>query len=127
MDNTVNSSGTFTEDSGANNKFEISHLNLHYGAFHALKDIISLAYLCTPRTCPYKNLPSIIYFIPNLDSCFATVSLFFNYLLPLGLYVGTNSLTSTLTAAASSLYAVSLSISNLFSKSFFSNSIGLPI
>lgn len=39
MDNTVNSSGTFTEDSGANNKFEISHLNLHYGAFHALKDI----------------------------------------------------------------------------------------
>lgn len=39
MDNTVNSSGTFTEDSGADNKFEISHLNLHYGAFHALKDI----------------------------------------------------------------------------------------
>lgn len=39
MDNTVNSSGTFTEDSGAANKFEISHLNLHYGAFHALKDI----------------------------------------------------------------------------------------
>lgn len=39
MDNTVNSSGTFTEDSGANNKFEISHLNLHYGDFHALKDI----------------------------------------------------------------------------------------
>lgn len=39
MDNIVNSSGTFTEDSGANNKFEISHLNLHYGAFHALKDI----------------------------------------------------------------------------------------
>ena len=39
MDNIVNSSGTFTEDSGAGNKFEISHLNLHYGAFHALKDI----------------------------------------------------------------------------------------
>jgi phosphate transport system ATP-binding protein len=39
MDNTVNSSGTFTEDRGAGNKFEISHLNLHYGAFHALKDI----------------------------------------------------------------------------------------
>lgn len=39
MDNTVNSSGTFTEDSRAENKFEISHLNLHYGAFHALKDI----------------------------------------------------------------------------------------
>jgi phosphate transport system ATP-binding protein len=39
MDNTVNSSGTFTEDSGAGNKFEISHLNLHYGDFHALKDI----------------------------------------------------------------------------------------
>lgn len=39
MDNIVNSSGTFTEDSGANNKFEISHLNLHYGDFHALKDI----------------------------------------------------------------------------------------
>ena len=39
MDNTVNSSGTFTEDSGAANKFEISHLNLHYGDFHALKDI----------------------------------------------------------------------------------------
>lgn len=39
MDNTVNSSETFTEDSGAANKFEISHLNLHYGAFHALKDI----------------------------------------------------------------------------------------
>lgn len=39
MDNIVNSSGTFTEDSGAANKFEISHLNLHYGAFHALKDI----------------------------------------------------------------------------------------
>mgnify|MGYP000346913743 CR=1 FL=1 len=39
MDNIVNSSGTFTEDSGAGNKFEISHLNLHYGDFHALKDI----------------------------------------------------------------------------------------
>lgn len=39
MDNIVNSSGTFTEDSGAANKFEISHLNLHYGDFHALKDI----------------------------------------------------------------------------------------
>ncbi len=39
MDNTVNSLGTFTEDSRAENKFEISHLNLHYGAFHALKDI----------------------------------------------------------------------------------------
>lgn len=39
MDNIVNSSETFTEDSGAGNKFEISHLNLHYGAFHALKDI----------------------------------------------------------------------------------------
>lgn len=39
MDNTVNSSGTFTQDSTAGNKFEISHLNLHYGAFHALKDI----------------------------------------------------------------------------------------
>lgn len=39
MDNTFNSSGTFTEDSGAGNKFEISHLNLHYGDFHALKDI----------------------------------------------------------------------------------------
>ena len=37
MDNIVNSSGTFTEDSGAGNKFEISHLNLHYGDFHALK------------------------------------------------------------------------------------------
>lgn len=39
MDNIVNSSGIFTEDSGAANKFEISHLNLHYGDFHALKDI----------------------------------------------------------------------------------------
>lgn len=39
MDNTVNSSGTFTQDSTAGNKFEISHLNLHYGDFHALKDI----------------------------------------------------------------------------------------
>lgn len=39
MDNTVNSSGTFTAASSDDNKFEISHLNLHYGAFHALKDI----------------------------------------------------------------------------------------
>lgn len=39
MDNTVNSSGTFTTASSDDNKFEISHLNLHYGAFHALKDI----------------------------------------------------------------------------------------
>ena len=39
MDNTVNSSETFTAASSDDNKFEISHLNLHYGAFHALKDI----------------------------------------------------------------------------------------
>lgn len=39
MDNTVNSSGTFTTASSDDNKFEISHLNLHYGDFHALKDI----------------------------------------------------------------------------------------
>lgn len=39
MDNTVNSSGTFTAAGSDDNKFEISHLNLHYGAFHALKDI----------------------------------------------------------------------------------------
>lgn len=39
MDNTVNSSGTFTAAGSNDNKFEISHLNLHYGAFHALKDI----------------------------------------------------------------------------------------
>lgn len=39
MDNTVNSSGIFTAASSDDNKFEISHLNLHYGAFHALKDI----------------------------------------------------------------------------------------
>lgn len=39
MDNTVNSSGTFTAASSDDNKFEISHLNLHYGDFHALKDI----------------------------------------------------------------------------------------
>jgi len=39
MDNTVNSSGIFTAAGSDDNKFEISHLNLHYGAFHALKDI----------------------------------------------------------------------------------------
>lgn len=39
MDNTVNSSETFTAAGSNDNKFEISHLNLHYGAFHALKDI----------------------------------------------------------------------------------------
>ena len=39
MDNTVNSSETFTAAGSDDNKFEISHLNLHYGAFHALKDI----------------------------------------------------------------------------------------
>ena len=39
MDNTVNSSGTFTAASSDDNKFEISHLNLHYGDFHALKKI----------------------------------------------------------------------------------------
>ncbi len=33
MDNTVNSSGTFTAAGSNDNKFEISHLNLHYGAF----------------------------------------------------------------------------------------------
>ena len=40
MDNIVNSSGIFTAAGSDDNKFEISHLNLHYGAFHALKDII---------------------------------------------------------------------------------------
>ena len=39
MDNTFNSSGIFTAAGSDDNKFEISHLNLHYGAFHALKDI----------------------------------------------------------------------------------------
>lgn len=39
MDNIVNSSGIFTAAGSDDNKFEISHLNLHYGAFHALKDI----------------------------------------------------------------------------------------
>lgn len=39
MDNIVNSSETFTAAGSDDNKFEISHLNLHYGAFHALKDI----------------------------------------------------------------------------------------
>lgn len=39
MDNTFNSSGIFTAADSDDNKFEISHLNLHYGAFHALKDI----------------------------------------------------------------------------------------
>lgn len=39
MDNTVNSSETFIAAGSDDNKFEISHLNLHYGAFHALKDI----------------------------------------------------------------------------------------
>lgn len=39
MDNTVNSSETFTAAGSDDNKFEISHLNLHYGDFHALKDI----------------------------------------------------------------------------------------
>ena len=39
MDNTVNSAETFTAAGSDDNKFEISHLNLHYGAFHALKDI----------------------------------------------------------------------------------------
>ena len=39
MDNTVNSSETFTAAGSDDNKFEISHLNLHYGAFHTLKDI----------------------------------------------------------------------------------------
>lgn len=39
MDNIVNSSEIFTAAGSDDNKFEISHLNLHYGAFHALKDI----------------------------------------------------------------------------------------
>ena len=39
MDNIVNSSGIFTAAGSDDNKFEISHLNLHYGDFHALKDI----------------------------------------------------------------------------------------
>ena len=39
MDNTFNSSGIFTAAGSDDNKFEISHLNLHYGAFHSLKDI----------------------------------------------------------------------------------------
>ena len=39
MENTDNSSGIFTAAGSDDNKFEISHLNLHYGAFHALKDI----------------------------------------------------------------------------------------
>ena len=39
MDNTVNSSETFIAAGSDDNKFEISHLNLHYGDFHALKDI----------------------------------------------------------------------------------------
>ena len=39
MDDTFNSAGIFTAAGSDDNKFEISHLNLHYGAFHALKDI----------------------------------------------------------------------------------------
>ena len=38
MDNKVNGAGTVTGRD--DNKFEIKNLNLHYGDFHALKNII---------------------------------------------------------------------------------------